>query len=196
MPVSLGETLKRLRMKQGLSQQQMADTFHIDRSSISNWESDRRVPDINTITQLADFFNVNVNELVTANMTNASNINIVMVDDERLILDGDIDTLRDFFPNANIIGFTTAKSALAYAENNKVDLAFLDIEIGSVNGIELCKRLLELHPRTNVIYLTGYSDYAIDAWATGASGFLLKPLSEEKVKQAIGMLRYPMGGAI
>ena len=196
MPVSLGETLKRLRMKQGLSQQQMADTFHIDRSSISNWESDRRVPDINTITQLADFFNINVNELVTANMTNANNINIVMVDDEKLILDGDIDTLRDFFPNANIIGFTTAQSALAYAENNKVDLAFLDIEIGSVNGIELCKRLLELHPRTNIIYLTGYSDYAIDAWATGASGFLLKPLSEEKVKQAIGMLRYPMGGAV
>ena len=54
----------------------------------------------------------------------------------------------------------------------------------------------DLNPRTNIIHLTGYSDYAIDAWATGASGFLLKPLSNEKVKQAIGMLRYPIGGAV
>ena len=196
MAVSLGETLRRLRMKQGLSQQQLADTIHVDRSSVSNWEADRRIPDLNTITQLADFFNINVNELVAANITNAKNINIIMVDDEKLILDGDIDILRDFFPNANINGFTTVQSVLAYAENNKVDLAFLDIEIGSMNGIELCRRLLKQNPRTNIIYLTGYSDYAIDAWTTGASGFLLKPLSGEKVLQAIGMLRYPMGGAV
>lgn len=65
-----------------------------------------------------------------------------------------------------------------------------------MNGIELCRKLLELNPRTNIIYLTGYSDYAVDAWATGASGFLLKPLSDEKIKQALSMLRYPMGGAV
>ena len=196
MEISFGEALKRLRMKQGLSQQQLGEAIHIDRSSISNWEADRRIPDLNTIKQLAGCLNVNVNELVTTNMTYSKGINIIMVDDEKIILDGNIDILRDFFPNATFNGFTTARSALVYAENNKVDLAFLDIELGSMNGIELCRRLLDLNPRTNIIYLTGYSDYAIDAWATGASGFLLKPLDGEKVKQPIGMLRYPVGGAV
>lgn len=194
MAVSFSETLKRLRMSKNLSQQQLADMLNVNRSTVARWETDSRVPTLDTVLKIADFFNVDLNEFIIAD--EVENINIIMVDDEKIILDGDIDILKDFFPNATFNGFTTAQSALAYAENNKVDLAFIDIEMGSMNGIELCRRLLDLNPRTNVIYLTGYSEYSIDAWATGASGFLLKPLSDEKVKQAIGMLRYPIGGAV
>lgn len=196
MAVSLGEKIKRLRMTKNLSQKQLADLMHVERASVANWEGDRRVPPLETISYIADFFNISLSELLSESVTNTDNINVLMVDDEKIILDGDMDILRGIFPNAVFNGFTTAKGALAYAENNKVDLAFLDVELGSMNGIELCERLLEFNRRTNVIYVTGYSDYAVDAWATGASGFLLKPLSEEKVRQAISMLRYPLGGAV
>lgn len=196
MKVSLGEKIKRLRMKHNLSQQQFAELMFVDRSSVANWETDRRVPNLEILSHIADFFNVSVSEFISYNKTNTNNINIIMVDDEEIILNGNIDILKDFFPNAVLNGFTSSQKALKFAENNKVDLAFLDIEMSGTNGIELCKKLLGLNPRTNVIYLTGYSDYAIDAWTTGASGFLLKPLNYEQINQAIGMLRYPIGGAI
>ena len=50
---------------------------------------------------------------------------------------------------------------------------------------------MEINPRTNVVYLTAYSGYAVDAWSTGASGFMLKPLTPEGVREQLGKLRYP-----
>ena len=48
-----------------------------------------------------------------------------------------------------------------------------------------------------MVYLTAYPDYALDAWSTEACGFMVKPLTPESVRSALGKLRYPllMGGA-
>ena len=70
-------------------------------------------------------------------------------------------------------------------------LAFLDIELRNESGLDLCRELLEINPRTNVVYLTAYSDYALDAWSTGASGFMLKPVTPEGVREQLKNLRYP-----
>ena len=72
----------------------------------------------------------------------------------------------------------------------------MDIELRDTSGLELCRRLLDIHPRTNVVYLTAYSDYSLDAWRTGASGFMLKPITPEGVREQLENLRYPfwMGG--
>ena len=69
--------------------------------------------------------------------------------------------------------------------------------MGKTSGLELCHKLLEINPRTNVVYLTAYSDYAMDAWGTGASGFMLKPITPEGVQTQLKTLRYPfsLGGA-
>ena len=45
-----------------------------------------------------------------------------------------------------------------------------------------------------MIYLTAYREYSFDAWETGACGFLLKPLTVEKVKNSLKLLRYPVYG--
>ena len=58
-------------------------------------------------------------------------------------------------------------------------------------GLDLCQTLLEINPRTNVVFLTAYADYAIDAWDTGASGFMLKPITEEGVQEQLKKLRHP-----
>ena len=60
-----------------------------------------------------------------------------------------------------------------------------------MTGFELCRALLDLNPRTNVVYLTAYSNYALDAWTTGASGFMLKPITPEGVREQLENLRYP-----
>ena len=60
-----------------------------------------------------------------------------------------------------------------------------------MSGFDLCKMLLEINPRTNIIFLTAFGDYSLDAWGTGASGFMLKPITAEGVKEQLKNLRYP-----
>ena len=109
----------------------------------------------------------------------------------KLILVDGLPVLEEVMPNANVIGFLGAEETMEYAKNNRVSLAFLDIELRNASGIDLCRDLLAINPRTNVVYLTAYSDYALDAWSTGASGFMLKPLTPERVREQLKNLRYP-----
>ena len=97
-------------------------------------------------------------------------------------------------PNAAVTGFTRPSEAVEYAQVNRIALAFLDIEIGKTNGLDLCRTLLSINPRTNVVFLTAYIEYSFDAWSTGASGFLLKPITPETVREQLQKLRYPFSG--
>ena len=72
-----------------------------------------------------------------------------------------------------------------------VELAVLDIEMGNSSGLELCRKLQEINPTTNVVFLTAYADYSLDAWKTEASGFILKPLTPDGIKEQLKKLRYP-----
>ena len=65
--------------------------------------------------------------------------------------------------------------------------------MGTISGLSVCRELLEINPRTNVVYLTAYSGYSLDAWSTGASGFMLKPITPEGVREQLIHLRYPFG---
>ena len=69
--------------------------------------------------------------------------------------------------------------------------------MGTASGLDLCRTLLEINPRTNIVFLTAYPDYSLDAWKTEASGFMVKPLTPEGVKEQLKKLRYPFraGGA-
>lgn len=119
MTVSFGDKIRRIRANNGLSQQQLANILKVDRSSVASWETDRRIPAFETISRIAEYFNVNLSEFGSTNEANMENINIIMVDDERIILNGGTALLRKFFPNAAFNGFTTARSALEFAENNR-----------------------------------------------------------------------------
>ena len=100
--------------------------------------------------------------------------------------------LEEVLPSATITGFTRLMEVIKYAKANRIALAFLDIEMGKTNGLNLCRTLLELNPCTNVVFLTAHIEYSFDAWSTGASGFLLKPLTAENVRAQLKNLRYPL----
>ena len=74
---------------------------------------------------------------------------------------------------------------------------FWTIELGTANGLDLGHKLLEINPCTNVVYLTAYPDYALEAWETDACGFIVTPLNPEGVRRQLKKLRYPfsIGGA-
>ncbi|MBQ7144924.1 MAG: two-component system response regulator, partial [Oscillospiraceae bacterium] len=60
--------------------------------------------------------------------------------------------------------------------------------------LELAQKLLSLNPRLNVIFLTSYREYALEAWELGGSGYILKPLTVERVQKELATLRYPVRG--
>ena len=196
MTTSFGETLRRLRTEKGLSQQQLAVRLHMERPSVANWEAGRRMPDAATVYQIAEALSVDSSALLSAADDSGEAPNVLLVDDEPLIVTGGIPALQEAMPNANVVGFTKPSQALAFFSENPVALAFLDIELGRTSGLELCREMLRLRPRTNVIYLTAFREYAFDAWDTGACGYLLKPLETETVRAQLSRLRYPVMGLL
>ena len=192
MKKTFGETLRRLRMEKGLTQQQLAEQLHVDRTSVTNWEIGRHMPDIAMISLLANALSVDAAALLPEADDSGEPPNVLLVDDKPIILEGELPTLREVMPNANVVGFTDPVDVLNFFKDNPVALVFLDIEMGITNGLDLCRELLRLSPRTNVIYLTAFPEYALDAWKTGASGFLLKPLDADEVRQELHRLRYPV----
>ena len=196
MNLLFAETLRRLRTKKGLSQQELAEKMYVNRSTITRWESGSRLPDALMIFRLAKCLNTDLNTLIAAAESDDLP-NVILVDDRKIFLSGALPILEEVMPSAIITGFTRPTEAIEYAKTNRIALAFLDIEMGKTNGLNLCRTLLEINPRTNVVYLTAHIEYSFDAWSTGASGFLLKPLTAENVRAQLKNLRYPFssGGA-
>ena len=191
------ETLKKLRTNKGLSQRELAMRMYVTRSTVARWENGSRLPDAVMISRLSQCLGTEVNMLLSAAAESDDAPNVIMVDDRKIFLSGALPILEKVMPSANIMGFARPSEAIEYARANRVALAFLDIEMGNTSGLDLCRTLLALNPRTNVVYLTAHIEYAFDAWRTGASGFLLKPVTPEAVRAQLKHLRYPFstGGA-
>ena len=190
MNPTFANTLKKLRTEKGFSQQALADMMFVTQSTVARWENGTRLPDAVMTNRLATILGVDVSLLFTAAESDESP-NVILVDDMNLVLMDGLPILEEVMPNANVIGFLGAEETIEYAKTNRVSLAFLDIELRNASGLDLCRDLLAINPRTNVVYLTAYSDYSLDAWSTGASGFMLKPLTAEDVRKQLKNLRYP-----
>lgn len=186
-----GETLKKMRIEKGLSQQALADVMLVTRPTVARWETGIRLPDAVMISRLAEVLNVNVQLLLSAAAESDKYPHVILVDDRKLILTGGLPVLEEVMPNATITGFTNADEVVSYAKENQIALAFLDIELRNTNGLDLCRKLLQINSRTNVVFLTAYADYSLDAWKTGASGFMLKPITAAGVREQLEKLRYP-----
>ena len=105
----------------------------------------------------------------------------ICVDDEPLILDLVVSMCRKLPQITDAQGFTAPGTALKWLDGNRVDLALLDIDMPGVSGITLARMIKEKWPDAAIIFLTGYSQYAVEAFALHASGYLLKPVSEKRL---------------
>ncbi len=112
----------------------------------------------------------------------------ITVDDEAWALK----TLTDSVSASNDItetqSFPNCKSALEWATNNTFDIAFLDVNMRGMGGLELSSRLREINPNCYIIFCTGYQEHAFEAFKHHADGFLLKPIKPEYVQREIDHL--------
>lgn len=118
---------------------------------------------------------------------------IVAVDDEELALENILSLLHKVEPGSEIFGFTEVDDMIDYLAHHPVDVAFLDIELGDFNGMKLAKLCQEACPQVNVIFVTGYSEYTVDAFRLRASGYLMKPVREQDLRMELENLRNPLG---
>lgn len=113
---------------------------------------------------------------------------ILLVDDEELQLIRLEGACKGVLTDATFLSFTNPVKALEEVSKNKIDLAFLDIEMPEINGIQLAKKLKAINPKTKVIFVTAFNDYALEAYKLHASGYITKPVSIEAVKEEISEL--------
>ncbi len=194
---TFAENLRKLREERGFSQKELGKRMFVNHSTIARWENASRLPDAAMIVRLSKCLGVDANKMLQLAAQSDESPNVILVDDNSAIVSDGLTVLEEVMPNATITGFIWPREAIEYAKTNQVALAILDIELGTASGLDLCRTLLEINPRTNVIYLTAYPDYSLDAWNTDACGFMVKPLTPEGVRRQLTKLRYPIatGGA-
>ncbi|MBQ6163925.1 MAG: response regulator [Clostridia bacterium] len=112
-------------------------------------------------------------------------MNVICVDDEPLAVEYTADQCRLVPGVEDVKGFTKAQSALEWIAGNPTDIALLDINMPETDGITLAARIKEASPQTAILFLTAYKEYALDAYAVHPSGYLLKPVSQEKLASEI-----------
>ncbi|NME36737.1 MULTISPECIES: LytTR family DNA-binding domain-containing protein [Fusobacterium] len=81
--------------------------------------------------------------------------------------------------------FDNPIDALKFLENTKVDIAFLDINMPGIDGINLGKIIHKLNPSMKIIFITAYREYGVEAFDIKAFDYILKPYSEERIKKTL-----------
>jgi two-component SAPR family response regulator len=96
---------------------------------------------------------------------------VICVDDEALILQRTVTMLKKTKKFDNVEAFLEVQEALDYLEGRSAQLALLDIDMPEMTGLELAEKMKDKCPEIKIIFLTGYSEYAVDAYAIHASGW-------------------------
>lgn len=123
-------------------------------------------------------------------------MNTITVDDERFAVNSLLRMMKKADPNGNHVGTVYVEDFFEYIRTHEVDIAFVDVDLYDTDGITITKKLAKLKPDLNVIIYTGHSEYKAAALDLFVSGYLVKPVSESDLINALAHLRYPIKGKI
>lgn len=81
--------------------------------------------------------------------------------------------------------FNSGKEALEWARNHEVNAAFLDMEMSGMHGLQLARELHAINENIGVVFVTAFSQFALEAFAADAIGYILKPYTREEVRKEL-----------
>ncbi len=191
---AFGQRIRRLRVEKDLTQQQLADLMFVSRKTIGNWESGIRLPDISMLSRLSRCLQVETYELLDAMYSDENPPTIIVVEKVPVVLKSFVQLLNDTLPDAQIYGFDAMSEALTFATNNRIGATFINVEQLGENGFVLAEMLTRLLPKINIIFLARDLEFADKAVKFRASGYIVMPLTAEKIHQEMANLRFPVSG--
>ena len=114
---------------------------------------------------------------------------ILITDDERIMREELRDALDRVSPGNSIDFAGNYDEAVARIRAEQYDVAFCDIQMPGPNGLALAETMKRLSPQTNIIMVTAYAEYALDALRLFVSGYILKPVKDRELEAALANLR-------
>lgn len=113
----------------------------------------------------------------------------ILVDDEEMALEV-LENMLSPYHEVNIVGkYTDYNKALEEIEEKKPELVFLDIEMGEMNGLEVAGIIMNKLDNVEIVFVTAYSQYAVDAFEVNAIDYLLKPIVPKRLEKAISRVK-------
>ncbi len=114
---------------------------------------------------------------------------ILYVEDENLAIEKFKSIINEIKGIESLQCFKNSIEAIEYVKENPIDVAFLDIVLPNMGGIELGKRILETQPEAEIVFVSAYEKYALRAFDVGAIGYVLKPYSAEEIERLVNKIK-------
>lgn len=108
----------------------------------------------------------------------------ILVDDERPALKA-LEHLLKRYPDIEIKGTFTDPDQAREALQEKIDLVFLDIDMQKQNGIDFAKKIIAKHQNIEIIFVTAYSHFAVEAFEVNALDYIMKPVSPKRLDKTM-----------
>ena len=113
----------------------------------------------------------------------------IAVDDEIYMLETLQEAVSASADVETVEPFSSCSAALAYAAENPIDVAFLDINMRGIGGLGLAEKLMELQPGCKIVFCTGHEEYAVTAFQLHVAGYLMKPITPEAVQKELDHIK-------
>jgi two-component SAPR family response regulator len=113
------------------------------------------------------------------------------IDDEPRMLRLLHKAIAEAEPDAEIMDFTEGDDLLSALAERTPDVVFSDVELQGMTGLELAVRIKNAAPEAKIIFVTGYSQYAADAFRLHANGYIIKPAEAGRIREELDYLRLP-----
>ena len=126
----------------------------------------------------------------------SNSVTCVIAEDEQLFREALLQLLRQEWPALQIVASCEdGGAALEAIGEHRPDVAFLDIRMPGLTGLDVAAAAAEASPATRIVFVTAYDQYAIQAFERGAVDYLLKPIARERLVATIARLQERAGSA-
>ena len=118
---------------------------------------------------------------------------VFAIDDEPALLETLHDAAAEALPDAQIMDFRRGQEVLKAIREQGLqpDMIFSDIRMPDIDGLKLATAVKEALPDTRIIFVTAYSQYALEAWKRHVHGYLVKPVTAEDILEVVNELPAP-----
>ena len=115
----------------------------------------------------------------------------IIVDDEATLITYLADKLQSLWPELEVVGTAVnGRQAIALATETQPDIAFLDIHMPGLSGLQVAEALPS---ETKIVFVTAYDEFAVDAFERAAVDYILKPVTDGRLKKCIDRLQADQG---